>query len=104
MTQLHTKQHSKNGTIGAIAGGIDNIYPKENKTNIGAEAIPQHFPQRNRIISGLSSGVVVIEAAKRSGTLITSKACCAEQGREVFAVPGSPFDGWQGFQGYMEII
>lgn len=96
----------KNGTIGVIAGGIDNIYPKENKTlfeqlykdgsvvteyKIGAGAIPQHFPQRNRIISGLSSGVVVIEAAKRSGTLITARLA-AKQGREVFAVPGSPFD------------
>ena len=93
-------------TIGVIASGIDNIYPRENKSiferlyengivmteyKVGIGAAPQHFPQRNRIISGLSVGVVVIEAAKRSGTLITARLA-AEQGREVFAVPGSPFD------------
>ena len=96
----------KNGTIGVIAGGIDNIYPRENtelfkrlykdglvitEHKIGAGALPQNFSKRNRIISGLSAGVVVVEAAKRSGTLITARFA-AEQGREVFAVPGSPFD------------
>ena len=96
----------KRGTVGVIACGIDNVYPKENKRihdllykeglvvteyAIGQSPISKHFPQRNRIISGLSIGVVVVEAAKRSGTLITARLAL-EQGREVFAVPGSPLD------------
>ncbi len=94
------------GTIAVIAGGIDNIYPKENSDlynlmyekglvitehAIGQSPIAKHFPQRNRIISGLSLGVVVVEAAKRSGTLITARFAL-EHGREVFAVPGFPGD------------
>ncbi len=94
------------GTIGVIAGGIDNIYPQENSKlynllyerglvisefPFGTSPIAKHFPQRNRIISGLSLAVVVVEAALKSGTLITSRFAI-EQGREVFAVPGSPLD------------
>jgi len=88
------------------AGGIDNIYPPENEElyeaivaqgAVVAEpalgTVPQarHFPRRNRIISGLSLGIVVVEAAARSGSLITAR-CALDQGREVFAVPGSPLD------------
>ncbi len=94
------------GTIAVLAGGIDHIYPYENKDLyykvaeqglIIAESpfgtIPQasFFPRRNRIISGLSLGVIVIEAAKQSGSLVTARFAL-EQGREVFAVPGSPMD------------
>lgn len=94
------------GTIAVVAGGIDVVYPPENKQlydRIAAEGAvvaecafgtqPQarHFPRRNRIISGLSRGVVVVEAALRSGSLITARLAL-EQGREVFAVPGSPLD------------
>jgi DNA processing protein len=89
-----------------VAGGIDVIYPPENETlyrSISARGsviaempvgtIPQarHFPRRNRLISGISLGVVVVEAALRSGSLITARFAL-EQGREVFAVPGSPLD------------
>lgn len=94
------------GTIAAVAGGIDVIYPPENTTlyhqiksegcivaesPLGVEPIARHFPKRNRIISGLSSGVVVIEATLKSGSLITARIA-AEQGRDVYAVPGHPFD------------
>ncbi len=94
------------GTIAVIAGGIDNIYPPENAElyhEIGTEGVivtemtpgvrPQarHFPRRNRLISGIALGTVVIEAATRSGSLITARMA-AEQNREVFAVPGSPLD------------
>lgn len=94
------------GTIGVIAGGIDSIYPPENKALyermyeeglILAEApwgtAPQatHFPRRNRIISGISQGIIVIEAAYKSGSLITARNAL-DQGRDVFAVPGSPLD------------
>lgn len=98
------------GTIAVQAGGIDVIYPQENKDLAGkiaegglrlSEAPPglqpqaRHFPQRNRIISGLSQAVVVIEAAPQSGSLITAR-CALDQGREVMAVPGHPFDGRAG--------
>lgn len=94
------------GTIAVIAGGIDNIYPKENENlyyaiaerglivaehPFGAQPRSQHFPRRNRIISGLSLGVVVVEASLKSGSLITAHMAL-EQNREVFAVPGSPLD------------
>ncbi|MDA0901813.1 MAG: DNA-processing protein DprA [Proteobacteria bacterium] len=96
----------QSGTIAVLAGGIDHIYPSENHqlyhqiadcgvviSEIPFGVLPRggNFPQRNRIISGLSLGVVVIEATLRSGTLITARLA-AEQNREVFAVPGSPFD------------
>jgi DNA processing protein len=94
------------GTCSVLAGGVDVIYPPENDglyERIRAEGVivsemalgqsPQarHFPRRNRIISGLSRGVVVVEAAEGSGSLITANYAL-EQGREVFAVPGSPLD------------
>ncbi|MGB0935559.1 MAG: DNA-processing protein DprA [Alphaproteobacteria bacterium] len=94
------------GTIAVIAGGIDHIYPPENKAlyqrireegcvlseaPFGAKPHATFFPKRNRIISGLSKGVVVVEAAQRSGSLITARFAL-EQNREIFAVPGSPFD------------
>ena len=89
-----------------LAGGIDNIYPPENETlhhriaergclltemPIGFTPRGKDFPRRNRIISGISLGVLIIEAARRSGTLVTARYA-AEQGREVFAVPGHPLD------------
>jgi DNA processing protein len=94
------------GTVAVVAGGVDNIYPPENKAlyeRIKAEGcivsemalgqVPQarHFPRRNRIISGLARGAVVVEAAEGSGSLITARFAL-EQGREIFAVPGSPLD------------
>jgi DNA processing protein len=94
------------GTIAVIAGGLDVIYPPENATLhaaigergvIVSEQVPgtepkaDFFPRRNRIISGMARALVVIEAAVRSGSLITARFA-AEQGRDVFAVPGSPLD------------
>jgi len=94
------------GTIAVLAGGIDVCYPPEHRALYdaiaergaivaelppGTEPLARHFPRRNRIISGLSAGIVVVEAALRSGSLITSRMA-GEQGREVFAVPGSPLD------------
>ena len=94
------------GTIGIVAGGIDVFYPPENADRQrslydralvlaemppGTEPRARHFPYRNRIIAGLSTGTVVIEAAPRSGSLITARLA-AEAGREVMAVPGSPLD------------
>ena len=94
------------GTIGVIAGGIDIFYPPENEGRQramydrglviaemppGTEPRARHFPYRNRIIAGMSSGTVVVEAAPRSGSLITARLA-AEAGREVMAVPGSPLD------------
>lgn len=94
------------GTIAVQAGGVDVIYPDENAAlaeKIKAEGLrlseqpiglaPQtrHFPLRNRLISGLSQAVIVVEAAARSGSLITARSA-ADQGREVMAVPGHPFD------------
>jgi DNA processing protein len=94
------------GTVAVLAGGQDCIYPGDNtplleallahgsavtEMPLGWEPRARDFPRRNRIISGLSLGVVVIEAAARSGSLITARFAL-EQGREVFAVPGSPLD------------
>lgn len=94
------------GTVAVVAGGIDIVYPPENEKlyraivehgvvisemKLGEAPQARHFPRRNRLISGLSRGVVVVEAAERSGSLITAHYAL-EQGREVFAVPGSPLD------------
>jgi len=94
------------GSVAVVAGGIDIVYPEENRglyqaltsegavvaeLPLGIEPQARHFPRRNRIISGMSLGVVVVEAAARSGSLITARFAL-EQGREVFAVPGSPLD------------
>lgn len=94
------------GTIACVAGGVDNIYPPENmklhaqikeegcivaESPLGMEPMAKHFPKRNRIISGLSAGVVVVEATVKSGSLITARMA-AEQGRDVYAIPGHPFD------------
>jgi DNA processing protein len=94
------------GTIAVLAGGVDVVYPPEHDTlyreiadqgvvvaepAIGTTPQARHFPSRNRIISGLSLGVLVVEAAKRSGSLITARRAL-DQGREVFAIPGSPLD------------
>lgn len=96
----------KGGTIAVQAGGADVIYPRENaaladniaKTGlrlseiaIGTQPQARHFPRRNRIISGLARAVIVVEAAARSGSLITAKNAL-DQGRDVLAVPGHPFD------------
>lgn len=96
----------KGGTIAVVGTGLDAIYPKENKTlceelyergcvicelPFGSPISPQNFPRRNRIISGLSKGIVVIEAQLRSGSLITARLA-KEQGRHVFAVPGFPLE------------
>jgi DNA processing protein len=94
------------GTVAVLGGGVDDIYPPEHadlyhriaergclvsESPIGARAQARDFPRRNRIISGLSLGVVVVEAEMRSGSLITARLA-GEQGRDVFAVPGSPID------------
>lgn len=94
------------GTIACVAGGVDIIYPPENtklyeqikfegcivaESPLGMEPLARHFPRRNRIIAGLSSGVVVVEATLKSGSLITARMA-AEQGRDVYAIPGHPFD------------
>ena len=94
------------GTVAVVAGGLDVFYPPEHRPlqeeiarrglvvaeqPPGTEPLARHFPRRNRIISGLSLGVVVVEAAPKSGSLITARLA-TEQGREVMAVPGSPLD------------
>lgn len=93
-------------TIGVIAGGIDVAYPPEHaelqeqvategllltEQPPGTEPLARHFPLRNRIIAGLAAGTVVVEAAPRSGSLITARLA-GEMGREVMAIPGSPLD------------
>jgi DNA processing protein len=100
------KASLQTGTIACIAGGLDMPYPPEN-TNLfnkimqsgvvitemplGTQPQARHFPRRNRLIAGLSIGVIIIEAAKKSGSLITAKLA-ADYGRDIFAVPGSPLD------------
>ena len=95
---------AKGKTIAVLGSGLDNIYPKENiklvhniiKTDgliiseypLGTKPLKQHFPARNRIISGLSDGVLVIEARKNSGTNITVDFAL-EQGKEVYVIPGN---------------
>lgn len=95
------------GTIAVFAGGLDRLYPPENaaladrilaaggahlsEMPLGWEPRARDFPRRNRLVSGMAAGVVVVEAAERSGSLITARLA-GEQGRVVFAVPGSPLD------------
>jgi DNA processing protein len=102
----HRASLEKSGTIAVLAGGLDRLYPPEHgelaedilaagvlltEMPFGWEPRARDFPRRNRLISGLALGVVIVEAAKRSGSLITARLAL-EQGREVFAVPGSPLD------------
>jgi DNA processing protein len=104
-TSVH-KGSLETGTFAVVAGGIDVVYPEENRalyedirrkglviaeSPFGVAPTNRHFPKRNRIISGLSEAVLVVEAAEQSGSLITAR-CALEQGREVMAVPGSPLD------------
>ncbi len=104
-TAAHTASLS-GGTVAAVAGGVDVVYPPENQklyeqlsiegcvvaeSPFATEPLARHFPRRNRIISGLSLGVLIVEAAAKSGSLITARMAL-EQNREVFAVPGSPLD------------
>ncbi len=94
------------GTIAVVAGGVDVVYPPENQalydeicekglvvaeSPLGQKPFAQSFPRRNRIVSGLSTGVVVVEATLKSGSLITARLA-GEQGRDVYAVPGHPLD------------
>ncbi len=106
---IDTAAHSASlstGTAAVLGGGVDHIYPRQNaelfrdmsesgalisESPLGYKATARDFPRRNRIISGLSKAVVVIEAAERSGTLITARYAM-EQNREVMAAPGSPLD------------
>ena len=94
------------GAVAVVAGGVDVVYPPQNadlaarlaaeglvlsEAPIGEQPTARSFPRRNRIVSGLSAGVVLVEAAERSGSLITARMAL-EQGREAMAVPGSPLD------------
>ena len=94
------------GTVAILGGGVGVIYPRENETlyheikargtilsevPLGTKPHARHFPRRNRIISGMARGAVIVEASLKSGSLITARMAL-EQGREVFAVPGSPSD------------
>ena len=94
------------GTIAVLGGGVDVVYPAENaqltrqirengllisEQPMGTQPQARHFPVRNRLISGLSQAIIVIEAAAKSGSLITAKTAL-DQGRDVYAVPGHPFD------------
>jgi DNA processing protein len=106
---IDTRAHQasmKTGAIAVVAGGLDKLYPEENRglfeelcekgavvteMPMGWQPRGRDFPRRNRIVAGLSLGTVIIEAALKSGSLITARFA-NEQGRVVFAVPGSPFD------------
>ncbi len=105
-TAAHTGALRAGQTVAAIAGGIDNTYPAENaelqrrvaeggavvaEAPFGTAPQARHFPRRNRVIAGLSLAVIVVEAAPKSGSLITARLA-AEMGRDLFAVPGSPLD------------
>jgi DNA processing protein len=94
------------GTAAVLAGGVNVVYPPEHdalykriaaqgvvvsEVPFGVAPLARHFPRRNRIISGIARGVVIVEAAEGSGSLITANYAL-EQGREIFAVPGSPLD------------
>ena len=94
-------------TVAVLGSGPDVIYPREHaelavslcengallsELGPGAPPLPEHFPQRNRLISGISLGLVVVEASDKSGSLITAR-CALEQGRDVMAVPGSVLGG-----------
>jgi DNA processing protein len=104
-TEAHRMALSR-GTIAVLAGGLDKPYPPENaaladdiaeqgvivsEMPLGLSPRGRDFPRRNRLIAGLCAGVVIVEAARRSGSLITARMA-GEQGRQVFAVPGSPLD------------
>ncbi len=95
------------GTIGVLAGGVNDIYPAANadiykematrgivmsEQPMGMKPFARHFPMRNRLVSGLARATIVVEAAAKSGSLLTA-GNALEQGREVMAVPGHPFDG-----------
>lgn len=106
-TAAHLGAAASGRTVAAIAGGLDRPYPAENaalqariatgggavvaEQRLGTVPTHRHFPRRNRIIAGLSLGTVVVEAAPRSGSLITARLAL-DAGRELFAVPGSPLD------------
>lgn len=105
-TVAHTEALARGKTVAVLAGGVDVIYPKENtvlaeeiardglrlsEQPIGLSPQARHFPRRNRLISGLARAVVVVEAAAKSGSLLTARNAL-DQGRDVLAVPGHPFD------------
>ena len=101
------QSNGKGNTIAVLGGGLDEIYPKQNielakqiirsggclisEYKLGTKPEKLNFPQRNRIISGLSNGVVIVEASDKSGSLITADFAL-QQGKEVFAVPGDIFN------------